>query len=133
MKDSVIVTCIECPRGCRVSVIKEGEGYRVEGNRCRRGEEYALREAECPVRTLTTTVRTVFPDLPRLPVRTSAEIPLEQIFRFMEIVNRVTLQERIPHGGQIDCGLPGGVTLIVTGDPRPEAGLPEYWEGGRKR
>lgn len=130
MTDSVIVTCIECPRGCRITVTKKDGGYHVEGNRCRRGEEYAVREAECPLRTLTTTVRTTFPDLPRLPVRTSAEVPLEDIFRFMKGINRFTLKDRVPPGAELDCGLPGGMTLIVTGDPRPEAGDPLHWEGG---
>jgi len=128
MKTSVIITCIECPRGCRITVLKEADGYRVEGNQCPRGKEYALREAECPMRTLTTTVKTVFPDMPRLPVKTSKDIPLENVFCFMERINSVTLRERIPHGGEIDCELPGGARLVVTGDTRREAGEASHWE-----
>ncbi len=133
MGKSVIITCIECPRGCRIEVVKESDGYRVKGNRCKRGKEYAVREAECPMRTLTTTVRTVFPDLPRLPVRTSSDIPLSEIFRFMEMINGVTLDRRIPHGAEIDCSLPGGVKLIITGDPRRECGDASFWERGMSK
>ena len=107
------------------------DSYRIEGNRCPKGKEYAIREAECPMRVLTTTVNTVFSDVRRLPVRTNVEIPLREIFLFMEKINGVTLTERIPHGREIDCDLPRGVKLIVTGDPRPvshrdsTAGSPE--------
>ncbi|MBN2051508.1 MAG: DUF1667 domain-containing protein [Spirochaetales bacterium] len=129
MKKTGIITCIECPRGCRVTVEQDGDSIKVLGNRCSKGEEYAIRETRCPMRTLTTTVRTTFPGMKRLPVRTSTEIPLKDIFFFMEQINRYTLKERLPHGAEISCGLPGDVRLIVTGDPRPEAGDPAHWEG----
>ncbi|NLT17439.1 MAG: molybdopterin oxidoreductase, partial [Clostridiales bacterium] len=38
------LTCISCPRGCRMVVERKGEEIVVTGNECKRGEEYAVAE-----------------------------------------------------------------------------------------
>lgn len=74
------IICILCPNGCRIALAVEGNDVSVgEGARCRRGEEYAVREAVAPVRTLTTTVRVRGGLLPVLPVRTSCPVPREKV------------------------------------------------------
>lgn len=85
------LVCIVCPRGCTLQVEQEGDTFRVTGSSCKRGEAFALSEQTAPMRTLCTTVRTAFPDVPVLPVRLSAEIPKGQIFPVMAAINAVTL------------------------------------------
>ncbi len=95
------LVCIVCPRGCTLKVEREGDTFHVTGNGCKRGEAFAVSEQTAPMRTLCTTVRTVFPGVPVLPVKLSAEIPRDQIFPVMEAVNAVTLEKPVAMGGVI--------------------------------
>jgi CxxC motif-containing protein len=83
--------CILCPNGCRLYVEDKIEGLAVTGNLCKRGLDFAEAEITNPGRTVTTTVRTIFPDTPVLPVRTDREIPKGKIRYFMEIINSITV------------------------------------------
>lgn len=116
MSGKKTITCINCPRGCRMEVEKTESGeIIVTGNSCRRGEQFGKQEMTMPMRTICSTVRTVFPEEPVLPCRVSAEIPKERIFDVMKEINRVTVKERIGRGDVIIpnvCGL--GVDVIAT-------------------
>lgn len=92
------MTCIVCPNGCSLNVEKNGEEIKVTGNRCPRGEQFARTELIKPMRTICSTVRTVFPGVPVLPVRTSREIPKDQIFAVMKEISRVELNQRVRSG-----------------------------------
>lgn len=50
------------------------------------------------MRTLCTTVATIFPDLPRLAVRSSTDIPLEAFSDAMELVHGICLDRRLEPG-----------------------------------
>ena len=89
------MTCIVCPSGCSMKVEKNGEEITVTGIRCKRGEAFARAELTRPMRTICSTVKTIFKDVPVLPVRTSCEIPKDKIFAVMEEINKVTVTERI--------------------------------------
>lgn len=95
------LVCIVCPRGCTLRAERDGDSIRVTGNSCKRGEDFARTELTAPMRTLCTTVHTVFPEVPVLPVHLSGEIPKEQIFPVMEAINAVTLEKHVPMGGVI--------------------------------
>lgn len=111
------LVCIVCPRGCALQVEREGDAFRVTGNGCKRGEAFAISEQTAPMRTLCTTVRTVFPDVPVLPVRVSAEIPKDKIFPVMEAINAVTLETPVPIGGVILENVLGlGVDVVAASD-----------------
>lgn len=108
------LVCIVCPRGCTLQVEQEGDAFRVTGNSCKRGEAFAISEQTAPMRTLCTTVRTVFPEVPVLPVRVSAEIPKGQIFSVMEAIRAVTVDRPVDIGGVILKDVLGlGVDVIA--------------------
>ena len=108
------LVCIVCPRGCTLRVEGEGDTLRVTGNACKRGEAFAVSEQTAPMRTLCTTVRTVFPEAPVLPVRISAEIPKGQIFPVMEAIRAVTVDRPVDIGGVILKDVLGlGVDVIA--------------------
>jgi CxxC motif-containing protein len=108
-------TCIVCPRGCWITVRGEPGSLEVSGNACARGLDYALREIEAPVRSLTTTVRTTFRALPRLPVRTAGEIPLSLFPEAMKALDSVTVGTRVRSGDAIMENLAGsGVAVVAT-------------------
>ncbi|MEA5051711.1 MAG: DUF1667 domain-containing protein [Oscillospiraceae bacterium] len=107
--------CIVCPNGCRLTASGDGGELRVTGNLCPRGKAFAEAELTNPVRSLTTTVRTVFPDRPVLPVRTAGEIPKGKIPEAMAFLRGFTLARRARCGEVIVRDLLGtGVDVIAT-------------------
>lgn len=111
------MTCIVCPRGCALQIEKQEGGYTVTGNACRRGEQFALSEMTCPMRTLCTTVRTVFPGVPVISVRTSAEIPKDRIFDVMREINGACVTRPMHRGEAVLQNVLGlGADIIITSD-----------------
>ena len=111
------ITCIICPIGCRVTVDCENGEYSFSGNQCRRGAEFAQAELTSPVRTLTTTVRTVFPGIPALPVRTSTEVPKSIIPDIIRELSRITITEKTGIGETIAANICGtGSDVIAAGN-----------------
>ena len=110
------IVCIVCPKSCRITA-EPGDPPVITGNSCRRGYQFALYELVSPKRTVCTTVRTVFPEAPVLPVRTAAEIPKDKIFDLMALVNAFTLDKRVSRGDTvIENALGLGVNVIATSD-----------------
>jgi len=111
-----LMTCIECPQGCGLSV--ETDGLRVisvAGQKCPRGGNYAKQEVEAPMRTLTTAILTRGLELKMLPVRTSKPIPKGRLLEAMEAVKRITLTSPVKTGSIIAENFLGlGVDLVST-------------------
>jgi CxxC motif-containing protein len=118
MKNSeIIITCISCPLGCAIDVKKVGDEYEVSGNECKKGKKYAIQEMTNPVRSITSTVKTVFNDFPRLPVKTDREVPLKDIFLFMEGINSVVVKKRVKPGDRVLKNMEStDINLVATGD-----------------
>jgi CxxC motif-containing protein len=96
------MTCIVCPVGCRLTAtIDNGKVIAVEGNKCRRGEKYAIEEITNPTRTLTTTVRVDGGEYPLVPVKTSAPIPKPDLLKAMEIVKTLRVNAPVKLGDVI--------------------------------
>ena len=111
------LVCIGCPRGCRLTIDEKDGEYIVTGNTCPRGKEFAISEMTAPKRTICSTVKPAFPDVPVLPVRVSDDIPREKIFDVMREINAVTLKERIGRGDAVIKNVLGlGVDVIATSD-----------------
>jgi CxxC motif-containing protein len=88
----------------------------VSGNLCKRGIDFAEKEIKNPVRTVTSTVRTIFPSTPVLPVRTSAEIPKGKIFELMRFLGGICLDKPLETGGVVAHNVLGlGCDIIATG------------------
>ena len=111
------LVCIGCPRGCRLTVEENSGEFIVTGNTCPRGKAFAISEMTEPKRTICSTVKTVFPGCPVLPVRVSDDIPKDGIFDVMREINAVVLTERIGRGDVIIENVLGlGVDVISTSD-----------------
>jgi CxxC motif-containing protein len=111
------ITCIICPIGCHIIAnVVDGE-YVFFGNKCPKGVHFAKTELIVPVRSLTTTVRTAFPETPVLPVRTNGEVPKEKITEIIRELAKVTVTERIGIGETVAVNISGtGCDIIVTSD-----------------
>ncbi|MBQ6117870.1 MAG: DUF1667 domain-containing protein [Clostridia bacterium] len=122
------IVCIVCPKSCRISATP-GDLSAITGHSCRRGYQFALDELTAPKRTVCTTVKTVFPEAPVLPVKTSAGIPKDKIFDLMRAVNAFTLEKRVARGETvIPDALSLGVDVVATSGL-----LTEGIEEGEKR
>lgn len=111
------ITCIVCPNGCSLHAVMDGDTLTVTGNKCPKGEEYARAEMTNPMRTLTTSVATAFPQRPVLPVRTDGAIPKGELMNAMKAINAITVASP-KHCGDVICEdlLGFGVNLIATDD-----------------
>ncbi len=111
------MTCIVCPNSCQLTVVRQKTDIAVTGNRCPRGAQFARTELTCPMRTISTTVKTVFDDVPALPVRTSTEIPKAAIFDVINEIRKTTVTQRLKTGDAVIKNVRGlGADIIVTSD-----------------
>jgi len=109
------ILCIVCPNGCRLHAEKNTEGYAISGNKCKRGIDFAMVEITNPTRSLTTTVRTSFPGVPVLPVRTAGEIPKGKIREVMDCINAITVSRPLGIGEIVAENILGlGTDVIIT-------------------
>jgi CxxC motif-containing protein len=107
------ITCITCPIGCRITVDITDGNYAFSGNQCKRGAEFAQAELTSPMRSLTTTVRTAFPDVPVLPVRTDGEVPKGKITEIIRELSRITITEKIAIGETVAVNIAGTECNII--------------------
>ncbi len=106
------LTCIVCPVGCHLEI---DEHLHVTGNRCPRGESYAVVEMTSPRRTLTTTVKTVFPECPRLPVKSKSPLPKELLFEIMSELDHILIEKHVKIGDIIVSNIhQTGIDMIAT-------------------
>jgi len=107
--------CITCPVGCQLTVIGSGIDMVVEGNKCDRGREFAEHEMDNPSRTLTTTVRTKFPGVPVISVRTAGEIPRSKLMEAMKELSEVMVETELNCGETVlEDVAETGVSVIIT-------------------
>lgn len=83
------LVCINCPRGCHLTVEKIDDEVAVTGNFCPRGKDYAINEMTNPLRTVTTTLPIDSDTYARLPVMTSVPIPKDRIMDVMRYLKDV--------------------------------------------
>ena len=110
------VTCIECPKGCALSVVIDaGKVVEVTGNLCPKGYTYAVSEIENPLRILTSVVATKGLSLKMIPVRTDLPISKGAIFRVMQEIKKIQIEKPVHLGDIIVENCSGsGANLIVT-------------------
>ena len=108
------LTCIVCPIGCQLTAtIEDGVVTEVVGNTCPRGKQYAIDECTNPVRTITTTARTVEGGV--IPVKTSQPIPKELMFECMKEIDRSVVSLPALIGDVVIENLLGtGANVVVT-------------------
>lgn len=96
------IICIVCPIGCHLKVTEtDGGGWLVEGNACKRGEVYGVKEMTNPTRVVPTTVKIVGGELNRLPVKTKEAVPKNLIFEVMAEINKVCVYAPVKVGDVI--------------------------------
>lgn len=118
--------CITCPNGCALRVEENDGKITVTGNKCPRGVAFSTTELTHPMRTICSTVRTVYPAVPVIPVRVTKEIPKQRIFDVMRELDSIRVEEALGRGEVLIGNVLGlGADIIVTSNV-----LKEYLEDG---
>lgn len=108
------VICYQCPIGCEVTVYNNGA---VVGNRCERGSIFARQEQEAPMRTLTTTVRTIGGDMPLVPVRSSEPVRKDELVSLVRELRNISVHTPLKIGQTLEVGR-GCLICITAGQIR---------------
>ena len=94
--------CIGCPLGCNLTVEMDGgQVVSVNGNTCKRGDDYARKELTDPRRIVTSTVPVAGGNLPVVSVKTASDIPKEKIRECLCALKGVTLTAPVQIGDVI--------------------------------
>ncbi|MCM1289436.1 MAG: DUF1667 domain-containing protein [Corallococcus sp.] len=108
------LVCIVCPNGCRMQVEQTDGKVNVSGARCKRGEKFALAELTCPMRTVTSVVKTNVKGYPVISVKTDGEIPKNQILPLVKLLSGFTIEKPVPSGTPIIKNVLGTKVNVVT-------------------
>ena len=111
--------CTGCPLGCRLEVDEDSHGDIIEirGSSCKRGDRYAKQEHTYPRRGVTTTVAISGSLWPRLPVKTSGEIPKDQVLAACRELRSVRVEAPVKMGDVLVVDLLGtGCDVVATRD-----------------
>ncbi|MDO5417159.1 MAG: DUF1667 domain-containing protein [Lachnospiraceae bacterium] len=110
--------CIGCPLGCPVTVTMEaGEVVGVEGNTCKRGDDYARKEVTNPTRIVTSTVMVEGGSDVTVSVKTRSDVPKGKIFDCVKALKGITLKAPVHIGDVVVKDAAGtGVDIIATGN-----------------
>lgn len=110
----VKLTCIECPKGCKL-IIDKDNNYIVSGFGCIKGKEFGERELINPLRVVTSTVKIIGGRYKRLPVKTKEAVPKDKIFEVMNHIKKIEVESPIDLGTVIIKNVANtGIDIIST-------------------
>ena len=85
--------------GCSVELTREGQTLlSVDGNTCKRGEDYVRRELTDPRRMVATTVKVKDGVHPLVPVYTEHAFPKPRIFELLDALRQVEIEAPVAMG-----------------------------------
>lgn len=106
------LVCIVCPNGCKLTI---DDDLNVTGNLCNRGKDFAINEIKDPKRTVTSTCKTAFKDVPVVAVKTDGEVKKDLVKKVIEEINRITIDSRMKIGDVVIKNvLNSGVNIIIS-------------------
>lgn len=108
--------CIGCPLGCPVTVtMEDGQVVKVEGNTCKRGDDYARKEVTNPTRIVTSTVMVEGGKDVTVSVKTRSDVPKGKIFECVKSLKGVVVKAPVHIGDVIVANAADtGVDIIAT-------------------
>ena len=108
-----LLTCVECPRGCQITVkTEDGKVIEVTGNTCPKGKAYAENEVTAPRRVVTSTVKSDKGIM--IPVKTSKPVLKANMFEIIKKINTVTVTLPIKLGDVVLKDIEDGIDLVAT-------------------
>ena len=90
------ITCTVCPNGCQVKWDEATGQY--SGNKCPRGQAFAVQERTSPKRTVTTTIKLAGSGLKLIPVRSSGTVNRNVVAHIVETLRDTTVKGSVQSG-----------------------------------
>lgn len=90
--------CIGCPLGCPLTATIDGVNISVQGNTCKRGEDYAVKEILNPSRTVTSSIRVIGGEIAMVSVKTARDIPKGKIMDVMKEIRQTKVHAPVHIG-----------------------------------
>ena len=82
---------------------------------CKRGETYAVQEATCPMRTVTSLIAVDGAALPLCPVKTAQQVPKAKIAEVLQALRAARVSAPIRLGDVLIADVAGtGVDIVAT-------------------
>jgi len=109
------LTCIVCPKGCRVTVTHDPETgviETIEHADCTRGKAWVTREILDPVRMICSSVLVTGGVLPLVSVRTDRPVPRRVITAVMQEIRQAVTAAPV-HSGEVIITNPAGTECNV--------------------
>ena len=112
------ITCIECPKGCLVTVeLENGKVQKVTGNSCPNGLSYAIEEVLNPRRILTYSEAVKGGEFHVVSVKTKKPIPKGKLFEAIDVLKTVCLSAPVQVGQVVVKNiLNTGIDVVATAD-----------------
>jgi len=116
MTEEKEITCIVCPIGCKILVKTDDKQIKnIDGNKCKRGIDYAEHEALDPRRMLTTSVSVDNGEWPLVSVKSSQPIPKEKVFQVLKEIKKTTVNAPVKPGQKILNSVTNtGIDIVAT-------------------
>ena len=116
MENKFELICINCPRGCILTIEQDGENLNIEGNYCSKGLPYAKQEITAPERVLTVLMRPEGASKP-LSVRTDKPVPKAMLKQCAKAIYETHPVLPVKYGDVLIENLLGtGANVIATND-----------------
>lgn len=107
------MTCIMCPMGCSLKATVDNNNISVTGNNCIRGEQFAKEELTCPMRVVTSSVKT---NNGVKACKTNKPVPKSKIFQVMKEIEKLRLENTKFGQVVIKNVLNTGADIVITAD-----------------
>lgn len=108
------LTCIVCPRGCRLKV---DDNMEVTGNACPRGKIYAINELTNPTRTITSSIRVSNRPYTLVSVKTDKPVPKDKMFDVMREIDKLSIEAPTRIGQIVLSNILGtDANIVITKD-----------------
>ncbi len=99
MSEEKEITCIVCPIGCNILVKKDDSNVTIlDGNKCKRGVEYARTEALDPKRMLTSSVLVLEGEWPLVSVKSTKPVPKKHLFSVLSKIKKAKVKAPVKLG-----------------------------------
>ena len=113
MKNEKEITCIICPIGCKILVRSDKKNFEIiDGNKCKKGIEYARIEALDPRRMLTSSILVKNSKWPLVSVKSSRPVPKDKIFSVLNEIRKVKVSAPV-NLGQILIKNVAGINIDI--------------------
>ncbi len=100
-----------CPLGCNLIATKDGDNITVTGNNCQRGVVFAKEELTCPMRIVTSSVKTA---KGVKSCKTTKGVPKAKIFDVMKEIEKLRLKDAKYGQVVIKNVLDTGADVVIT-------------------